>query len=745
MLSGSGLPIATFDQLDASADGMSAQVVARELFYNNSAFDGEDSSANAGDDAAIASDKQALLPGQAASFANYSSYSRGVNGVVIDLLDMAGSASAGDFALHVGNTDQPDDWTRYAGPFTVDTRPGVGVDGSDRVTLILPDGAIVGNWLQVTVLSDLAGGMLGLSQNDVFYFGNAPGESGDNPTNTTVDATDELGARNHQHNFLNPAAIDDVYDYNRDARVDATDELLARNSQTNFLTRLKLFVAPEFEPYWPTGDQVSSTFEAYLPAAPYEQLDVFSYQDMDWVRVPWNGPTMLQIDRLDGQSATEHRVRPERLDISSTAAGSTISVSLDSPQNLVLSVGKLRKLVILPQVADPNRPDLANESVVNVQSLGADPSGTFDNTDILQNAIDQLPVGGTLYFPSGRYISGSLDLKSDMTLYLDDGALLKGSDDPYQHDFRLNTLYFVRAENATNVKIRGYGTIDANGQVIRSAWQQIKGVDKVAGRALLAVNADDMDIENITVRESYSWNTHFVECDRLHINNVKVFSNMSQGNGDGIDLDGCRDVLVENSLIIAEDDAISPKAAWTDRSPMDYVIRDSVLWSQNATGIRLGAETHSATFENMLFENIDILRANTMMRIYNYDGADMHGITFRNIWVEEYSYYVQNLGYDEISLGDPVVSGETFFFFAYVRQRNDSSPIGLIHDVVMENVHSPRVVESRVDGLVPAGGGYSVYDVSFHNYWIGDECLVSLSQLNISVRNAAEPPTVTCD
>jgi len=91
-----------------------------------------------------------------------------------------------------------------------------------------------------------AGGNLGLVADDVFYFGNAIGDSGEgNPTGVaTTFISDELGARNNPHTWQNPATVDDVYDYNRDARVFISDELVARENQTNFLTGLKLITAP---------------------------------------------------------------------------------------------------------------------------------------------------------------------------------------------------------------------------------------------------------------------------------------------------------------------------------------------------------------------------------------------------------------------------------------------------------------------------------------------------------------------
>ena len=84
----------------------------------------------------------------------------------------------------------------------------------------------------------------GLLTPDVFYFGNAIGEAGDNPINTIVNATDEIVARNFQHSAVDQALVDDAFDYNRDQLVNSTDQLIARENQTNPLTMLRLFTLP---------------------------------------------------------------------------------------------------------------------------------------------------------------------------------------------------------------------------------------------------------------------------------------------------------------------------------------------------------------------------------------------------------------------------------------------------------------------------------------------------------------------
>jgi hypothetical protein len=95
-------------------------------------------------------------------------------------------------------------------------------------------------WLEVTVKATPA---TGLSSPDVFYFGNAIGESGNSTLDARVNATDEIGARNNGRAF-GQAPADFPYDYNRDSRVNATDEIIARNNGTPSLTMLRLIALP---------------------------------------------------------------------------------------------------------------------------------------------------------------------------------------------------------------------------------------------------------------------------------------------------------------------------------------------------------------------------------------------------------------------------------------------------------------------------------------------------------------------
>ena len=223
-----------------------AAVTGRRVFYNNSAFDGSSAAANAADDNAIATDKVALLPGGTATFLNYTSYAKGINGVMIDVANLPAGVTqlsrSGDFVFRVGNDNNPGGWAAAPTPEPITSvRRGGGVGGSDRVTIVWPDGAVKKQWLQVTVRATAS---TGLPADDVFYFGNAVGESGNSTVNARVTPADELWARRNRRGAANPAPVTFRFDYNRDRVVNVADQLIARRNQTTAFSSLRLITAP---------------------------------------------------------------------------------------------------------------------------------------------------------------------------------------------------------------------------------------------------------------------------------------------------------------------------------------------------------------------------------------------------------------------------------------------------------------------------------------------------------------------
>ena len=284
-------------------------VAGRYVFYNRSAFDGGDPAATAADDLAIAPLKAALEAGGQATSANYTNYSRGINGIIVDIASPGGPIGEDDFRFHVGNDDNPAAWANAPPPVTVDVRAGQGTGGSDRVTILWDDYAIRNQWLQVTVL----GQGLGLPGDDVFYFGNAVAETGNSDLDAQVTTIDLLLARNNPRGFLSPADVTFAYDYDRDGRVNTTDVLLARNNQTNFLSALKLIDLTGF---------AAEAAAAPLPAEGSSVVEQSSVHDAALRQVArWNSATgnvsagelvwLYEYGQIDSSSRPPDDDRPD--------------------------------------------------------------------------------------------------------------------------------------------------------------------------------------------------------------------------------------------------------------------------------------------------------------------------------------------------------------------------------------------------------------------------------------------------
>jgi ELWxxDGT repeat protein len=201
-----------------------ATVMGRYVFYNHSSYDGNDAGATPADDNAIATDKVALLATQDAlpTFANVTSFDKGLNGVMIDIAGLPNepgdALTANDFNFNTPAT-----------PVSVTVRRGAGVTGSDRVTLIWRDynpmdlsplpQAVANGWLIVTVK---ANGHTGLANSDSFIFGNLVAETGDAGATPgwRVNALDVAAVKRD----LNKATtLATRTDFNRDGRVNALD------------------------------------------------------------------------------------------------------------------------------------------------------------------------------------------------------------------------------------------------------------------------------------------------------------------------------------------------------------------------------------------------------------------------------------------------------------------------------------------------------------------------------------------
>ena len=200
-------------------------VKAQHVFYNDSSLDGDDPLASSADDDAIDSGRSALLPGDgAATAANYTTYTKGLNGIMVDFSGPADDLTLADFSFRAGNTTNPASFVALTGsdlPDIVATRAGDGVDGSDRATLIWKDNnPVVNRWLEVTVK---ANDNTRLGSDYVFYLGNLVGDvSGDMALTYiagSVNPTDDIDLIG----VASLMAYNATFDVNKDGVVDSLD------------------------------------------------------------------------------------------------------------------------------------------------------------------------------------------------------------------------------------------------------------------------------------------------------------------------------------------------------------------------------------------------------------------------------------------------------------------------------------------------------------------------------------------
>ena len=196
-----------------------ASVTDRHVFYNRSVYDGNDPAPTPADDAAVAPDKDPLLPGGTASAANVTSYSRGINGVMVDVLNLPNDGAGvgvNDVSVRTTSPAAPNTWSAGPAPSSVTVRPGAGAGGSDRVTIIWADGAITNRWAEVTLLGNTD---TGLPAADVFRFGSLVGDA---DASRTVNLAD-FGALRASFNASNLSVANGRADFNRDGTVNLAD------------------------------------------------------------------------------------------------------------------------------------------------------------------------------------------------------------------------------------------------------------------------------------------------------------------------------------------------------------------------------------------------------------------------------------------------------------------------------------------------------------------------------------------
>jgi len=290
-----------------------------------------------------------------------------------------------------------------------------------------------------------------------------------------------------------------------------------------------------------------------------------------------------------------------------------------------------------------------------ITDFGAKPDTAFLSTRAIQSAIDECSRnnGGKVVIPSGAYLSGTINFKSNVTLSLEKGAVLYGS--PHLIDYPVNLpdyTFFRRgivkraliyAENCTDIAIEGEGTINGQG----GAFSETKGSkdDSYSVRPYLIwmIQCKNVRTEGVRLRNSALWMQHYLACDQLYIHNIDVFNHCNKNN-DMIDVDGCHDVRISDCVGDSDDDGITLKST-SGRGNENIVITNCLL-SSHCNALKMGTESNSG-FKNVSVSNIVIRpskvtdnsiegnpNGHTGIALEEVDGGVLDGVVISNIHID---------------------------------------------------------------------------------------------------------------
>ncbi len=269
----------------------------------------------------------------------------------------------------------------------------------------------------------------------------------------------------------------------------------------------------------------------------------------------------------------------------------------------------------------------ANAADFDVKTYGAAGDGLALDTAAIQKAIDAAGArGGTVVFPAGRFLSGTITLRSHVTLHLSPGAVLLGSTRIADY----NPRHLIYATGVENIAIEGGGTIDGQGDAFFD--KDLKPLSRPS--PLIEIwDSRNIRIQDITIRRAPAWTIHPKNCDGVIIRGIELLNNLRGINTDGIDLDSTRNAIISDSHIEAGDDCIVLKT--TNRGPApvrpmeNATVTNCVLVSA-ASALKLGTESYG-DFRHCVFSNCVIRDSRTGIALLAMDGGTMEDIRFQNI------------------------------------------------------------------------------------------------------------------
>ncbi|MFP4105037.1 MAG: glycoside hydrolase family 28 protein [Phycisphaerae bacterium] len=285
-------------------------------------------------------------------------------------------------------------------------------------------------------------------------------------------------------------------------------------------------------------------------------------------------------------------------------------------------------------------------------------------TEVLQRAIDDTAEqgGGLVLVPPGTWTICTLLLRSNITLHLQRGCVLQAHDDlgdyptgQRGHNKDRTAYHLIVADGCERLTIEGDGVIDGRGELF---WERplrdlkAEGVDisediKRAPRhwpiegpfyrgwnprispMIELRHCTDLVLRDVVIRNSPGWTVHPFCCDRVRIEGIVIDDHMYGPNTDGIDVNGCRDVLINNCRIVGCDDSIILKATPDARTCERIAVTNCTL-KTNCAALGLGAETTSG-IRDVTFSNCVVEQALRMIQFEMWAPGFIENVTVNNI------------------------------------------------------------------------------------------------------------------
>ncbi|KJD34724.1 glycoside hydrolase [Tamlana nanhaiensis] len=302
----------------------------------------------------------------------------------------------------------------------------------------------------------------------------------------------------------------------------------------------------------------------------------------------------------------------------------------------------------------------AQNTTINIQDFGAVSDGKTLNTTIIQNAIDKVHKadGGKVIIPKGNYVTGSIQLKSNVTLFLEEDAILLGSTNPEDYQEMAfpgrpespknddnSQMALIIAHKANNIKLTGKGKIDGQGLKLALAidslhhagikidpnynYRRHRPNETMRPKLFRFSHCENVDVTNLQVGEAACWGLSFELCKNMIIDNIKVV-NRSYWNNDGMDITDCQNVKITNCDINAADDGICLKSYYPGYANDGIFISNCTIRS-SASAIKFGSASYGG-FKNVTIENINVFDTfRSALAFESVDGAIIENINVNNV------------------------------------------------------------------------------------------------------------------